>query len=250
MNKRIALFQACVFVTIGFLCATADGWGPAPECPLCQRWNGSMCVNKCTPNTQYYCCIWDIPPVRDLCCNRNEGCCDAKTCYNPATEQCCHRGDGSKCNPSCCNSFNCQYCLPGAGCGQCLRKVSTYAELSSCSKVDDPTTEPSANGCGPKGWGWIIPDNPTGCEHTSFTQPCNAHDLCYGDCTKSFGSCNGQFGAGMHAKCEALTGEEREDCYEDCQDNAELYYSYVTGDIGYNVYKGAQVSACACCDCD
>ena len=49
-----------------------------------------------------------------------------------------------------------------------------------CDKIKK-TSPLKTNGCGPMGWGWLVPDHSlvTGC---SFHRPCDNHDRCYGTC--------------------------------------------------------------------
>jgi len=39
------------------------------------------------------------------------------------------------------------------------------------------------NGCGPKGYGWIVPDS-TVITQCKFTKACNIHDVCYSRCAE------------------------------------------------------------------
>jgi hypothetical protein len=119
--------------------------------------------------------------------------------------------------------------------------ITSIEEWLACSKlVDNPYSEPTPNGCS-----WVL-DNPTECEHTSFTPACNNHDICYGTCNSFFSTCNDSFLNGMQSICESLTGDEREQCYSDCMWNAAYYYAGVS-ELGHSWYNAAQVEECSCC---
>jgi hypothetical protein len=120
--------------------------------------------------------------------------------------------------------------------------------LQACNQVPDPDWTPQSNGCSsPFG------DNPTGCAHTSFLGACDIHDICYQTCGGTGGwgkyNCDAQFGANMTTVCNALTGEERTNCYDDCiwWKNAYVIAVYL---VGEDAWEDDQVQACACCDCN
>ncbi len=175
----------------------------------------------------------------------------------PNTEKCCYDGLGNTCpkspvdktccqedccNESCCNSSDCEHCESGT-CEPCLYKASDYEELQGCSKVvDDPDHTPSPNGCGPEGWGHMVPDNPTGCEDTSFLEACNSHDECYGTCNSNRDGCDSSF---LNAMLEVCMGSS---CAYACSQAAYAYYGVVHSE-GEPAWKSAQVSTCSCCDC-
>ena len=158
--------------------------GCQPACTGCKSCNGS-CSN----------CVDD--QAKCTGCNKcqNGNCVSDNSKCNSANCETCVNGQCKVCDPAplnCCNSSSCRHCVTGQ-CQPCLRKAASYAELQQCSHVvDDPSTSPSPNGCGPEG-GPAVPDNPTGCDDTSFLDACNAHDICYGTCGNSKDSCDSVF---------------------------------------------------------
>ena len=107
--------------------------------------------------------------------------------------------------------------------------------------MDDPDHTPTPNGCGPEG-GPSVPDNPTGCEDTSFLDACNAHDTCYGTCGNSRAGCDSNFLDDMLEVCMGSS------CAYACSQAAYAYYGAVNN-WGPSAWESAQVSACSCCDC-
>ena len=231
-------------------CYDVPGGNICPKSPV----NKTCCEGDCC----------DGPCCYGTCCNSGEDCCDDLICYDTSTKKCCNQGTGHTCqkspvnmtccagdccNESCCNSSDCEHCDSWA-CEPCLRKASNYEELEGCSKVvDDPDHTPTPNGCGPEG-GPSVPDNPTGCEDTSFLGACNEHDECYGTCGSNKSTCDDVFLGEVYG--ETCTGMlcicSESSCAPACFEFADLYYGAVGG-WGESAWKSAQVSACACCDC-
>jgi len=236
-KRDVRVMGVLLAVLTMLICGNLAIAGPPPDCGPCYAWDeeeeecvftcgsGTCCNGECCSGTccDGSCCIGTCcnnvccPSVGCRSCVNNQcvvcggdpskSCCDGKTCYNPSEKQCCNRGDGSTCKCSCCNSWNCEYCKTGGGCGSCLRKATTYAELQACNKVPDPSWTPVPNGCSsPFG------NNPTGCTNTSFLNACNNHDICYQTCGGTGGwgkyNCDTSFGAEMYSVCQALTGTE------------------------------------------
>ncbi|MCK5473554.1 MAG: hypothetical protein KAI59_05930, partial [Planctomycetes bacterium] len=178
-----------------------------------------------------------ICDINEFCCDGT--CCDPCNCESCVDDECKVCGgdpnkvccDGTCCNKPCCNSWDCEDCNNG-NCEPCLRKASDYEELQQCSNVvSDPSWTPQPNGCSsPFG------NNPTGCTHTSFLGACNTHDICYQTCGGTGGwgkyNCDCAFGANMTSVCNALTGEERTSCYDDCVwwKNTYVTAVYLVGD--------------------
>ncbi len=119
----------------------------------------------------------------------------------------------------------------------------------SCNKVDDPDASPQPNGCGPEGWGEMVPDNPTGCEDTSFLAACNEHDICYGTCGSSKDGCDSAFLGEVEPLSGMLGVCVQSSCAVRCSENVYLYYGAVHN-YGESAYESAQIDACACCDCN
>jgi hypothetical protein len=114
MNKRIALFQACVFVTIGLLCATASAHSPPSPCSSCPGHccNNSCCYGECCPiidgdsccntagciycnndteNCEYVCSPY-VECCNGTCCDLGEKCCTDAGSYCCASYKTCCRG--------------------------------------------------------------------------------------------------------------------------------------------------------------
>jgi hypothetical protein len=221
------------------------------NCPPCEAPN--ITCTTCIPTGGTFCGHW--------CCSSPRSC-DNGTCCPPEQP----KGNGWVLTqdgwlPICCPSEEPQYCSGGGccykplgcsswkqkkcadgDCKPCLHKAATYAELQACSnKVPDPSYTPTSNGCGPDG-GPQIPNNPTGCGDTSFLEPCNAHDICYGTCGSNKDSCDHAF---LDAMLEICSGSS---CAYSCSQYANTYYGAVHN-YGETAYESAQLAACACCDC-
>ncbi|MBT9317925.1 hypothetical protein [Leptothoe spongobia] len=84
-----------------------------------------------------------------------------------------------------------------------------------------PNSQPvqaQANGCGPAGFDFIVPDGP-------FTSACNSHDLCYDDASVDQGECDRRFQSDMHTICEQnYSGGQ----VGPCKAIADYYYRTVT----------------------
>jgi hypothetical protein len=127
--------------------------------------------------------------------------------------------------------------------------------LNACAnKVPKPcyNSWDHVNGCGSDNPLDPVPDNPTGCEHTSFLNPCNWHDACYGTCGGFGGAgkynCDAGFGGQMQGVCNALTGQERDDCFDNCWWWANTY-AVAVYIIGQEYYTNGQIQGCVCGDC-
>ena len=101
---------------------------------------------------------------------------------------------------------------------------------------------PAPNGCGPAG-GPPVPDNPTGCDDTSFLQPCNAHDDCYGTCGSNKDSCDTEFLGEVEPPSGMLGICVESSCAPACSEFAYLYYGVVHNG-GDDAFQAAQ--ACSC----
>jgi hypothetical protein len=117
--------------------------------------------------------------------------------------------------------------------------------LVSCNRVDDPSVEPSANGC------TGVPDYPLCASAVgigiSYTPACDQHDICYDTCNSDKGACDSQLRSGLTSACSPLIPVDP-DCYSLCVTTAYAYYLGVLVGAWEN-YKDAQVAQCACCDC-
>jgi hypothetical protein len=213
--------ESCCITTCNDRCAA--------NCQNCDG-AGNCTSNRCSEN--------------EFCsghpCWEDTQCCDKTTCQVSDGHGGCRPG----CNPSGCDSYESQHCV-SQGCQQCLHKAFTFQELMACTRIDDPSTEPQPNGCGPEPNDWIS-DDPAHCsDHSSFLGPCNTHDMCYQSCC-AYGSCKGTcdsvFGDDMHAVCQSNTGL----CNIDCEFQRIIYWTMVAI-VGQSAYESAQINACVCC---
>lgn len=117
-------------------------------------------------------------------------------------------------------------------------------------RVPKPGYTPTANGCGPDGYDWFVPDN---WKQASFTSACKKHDLCYGTCNRNRFECDYAMLQRMRAACKRAyspngTRKERK-LYRRCLKVVNFYYSNVDAG-GQAAYEDAQEEACLCCDQD
>ena len=143
------------------------------------------------------------------------------------------------------------------------RAINDQSDLDNCT---NRVTDPGYGGPVPNGCSSPYGNNPTrdcpypptcfgtneDCVNTSFLGPCNTHDTCYGTCNGTGGygkySCDVTFGADMHVVCNALTGDEYDSCYDDCDWWADTYAIAVYL-VGQSAYDNGQIAACSCADC-
>lgn len=71
----------------------------------------------------------------------------------------------------------------------------------------------SANGCGPAGWGWVVPE-------MGFTPACDWHDRCYGTLGLPQGYCDD----GMYERAKKICDDGSPATWADCRHTAALYY--------------------------
>lgn len=106
---------------------------------------------------------------------------------------------------------------------------------------------PEVNGCGPSGYGWMIPDS---FGNANFTPACNHHDRCYGTCNQPRLACDKQMRQKMRTACErAFSRRDGEENWRrlKCLDRANMYFKAVRRG-GQGAYEDAQNEACTCCD--
>lgn len=84
-----------------------------------------------------------------------------------------------------------------------------------------------SNGCGPEGYGLLIPDGP-------FTSACNNHDNCYGQGNVSQASCDQSFKKEMYRICDSKYFNES---LKKCKVSADYYFQIVSnfGEIFINL---------------
>ena len=108
-----------------------------------------------------------------------------------------------------------------------------------------PGYVPTANGCGPDGWDWFVPDS---WKQANFTKACSRHDICYGTCNSDRNDCDYEFLANLKKACRRAYGSKEErDLYHRCRDRTYNYYTAVS-DGGQAAYEAAQEEACECCE--
>ncbi|MEM9214451.1 MAG: phospholipase A2 [Cyanobacteria bacterium P01_F01_bin.150] len=90
-----------------------------------------------------------------------------------------------------------------------------------------------ANGCGPEGFGFLIPDGP-------FSSACDSHDLCYEDASVSQAECDRQFKDDMYTICESGSSGLSVDA---CKTLADYYHGSVAnlGEV-FIVLDGRSIS--------
>jgi hypothetical protein len=76
----------------------------------------------------------------------------------------------------------------------------------------------------------------------SFKEDCDQHDKCYGDCSKSKGTCDSQLDSALDATCENGNPFLR----DDCKLIAKIYVKAVS-QLGGSNYNTAQAGSCKCC---
>ena len=79
-------------------------------------------------------------------------------------------------------------------------------------------SQAQANGCGPEGFGFLIPDGP-------FSSACDNHDLCYEDTGVSQAVCDARFKDDMYAICDSGSSGLS---VADCKELADYYYGTVS----------------------
>jgi len=103
---------------------------------------------------------------------------------------------------------------------------------------------PIANGCGPYGWDYSVPD-------FVFEGACNNHDICWGTCGSSQNACDQRFLADMQNACRAAHNGGNvfsKFALSRCLELADIYYRAVSGNEKH--FEESQDEACAwekCC---
>ncbi|WYZ43924.1 hypothetical protein EsH8_VII_000360 [Colletotrichum jinshuiense] len=126
------------------------------------------------------------------------------------------------------------------------RDVATPPGTKCASPVQHATTKTppvplTSNGCGPEGfWGYFVPNG-------NFVDACNAHDVCWSDCSQTFAGCNTDFLNNMITICNTINppGIQRNMCLR----RARFYHSAVSGSMGAGVFTDTIEQYCDCvCD--
>ena len=105
---------------------------------------------------------------------------------------------------------------------------------------------PSSNGCGPSGFGWLVPDSPM--SGVSFTEACDGHDICYGTCGTTQAQCDQQMFNDARRLCdEAFDSITQPAENFQCKQSASFYFDVVSS-AGEGAFGAAQEEAG--CNCD
>lgn len=127
-------------------------------------------------------------------------------------------------------------------------RTARPARAALCEpRAPRPGYTPTANGCGPDGYDWFVPDV---WKDAEFTGACSRHDVCYGTCNRDRSDCDDRFLRGLKKACRRAYHEDtRRDrrLYGECVDRAYWYYTAVS-EHGQEAYEDAQAAACICCD--
>lgn len=110
--------------------------------------------------------------------------------------------------------------------------VLTLLSMMPLTTAVQPAAAQTSNGCGPQGFGGIVPD-------LWFTPACDRHDYCYGTCGSNRATCDRRFYDDMKAICAKRSWWTRSSCYA----AAWTYYQAVKT-FGQSAFNSAQQAAC------
>jgi hypothetical protein len=118
--------------------------------------------------------------------------------------------------------------------------LATLAALALASAAA-PAPALASNGCGPTGFGPLVPDRPLGAD---FRAGCDRHDDCYGTPWRATAdtraeaklACDTRFLTDLQDACLAAGGRH----LDTCLDVAEAYYRAVRSWLGEVAYSAAQ----------
>lgn len=191
----------------------------------------------------------DCPPcTKDQPASPGKACCGREE-YDPETHECC--GDKIVEKGKCCrNGGNPTEYDPSKECCESsgVLPKDTISNLDNCPNRVANGKPPSFNGCSaPIPVAEIF-------FGTSFTDACNAHDICYSTCNNKKSVCDSNFNTAMAAHCSSTyplplrlinpkAGEE----YEKCTTAQILYYAAVANANPAGYYIPAQKDVCQCC---
>jgi hypothetical protein len=123
-----------------------------------------------------------------------------------------------------------------------FRALALLLAVTALGLAATPTQAMAANGCGPAGFGPLVPDRPLGAD---FHAACESHDDCYSTPWRDTGeptraeaklSCDTRFLAGLQDACFEGGGRHTSTCL----DVADLYYRAVRSWLGDVAYAAAQ----------
>jgi hypothetical protein len=121
------------------------------------------------------------------------------------------------------------------------RLLLLAAALTTLALTITPGTALAANGCGPAGFGFVVPDHPLGFD---FHAACNRHDDCYTTPWRAVApsrfdaklACDNGLLDDLDNGCVPETGRRLELCYALARD----YYRAVRSWLGDLAYSRAQ----------
>ncbi|MDR2437939.1 MAG: hypothetical protein LBE12_01035, partial [Planctomycetaceae bacterium] len=119
--------------------------------------------------------------------------------------------------------------------------------------VNNTENPPTANGCGPFNMStktkaflnWLQMSIGNG--NLIFNDPCNVHDLCYGNCKNSKSKCDDNFYEGMLKECTKRYGGPQyiQSGYHRCSQMASIFYTAVSKG-GTTAHSNAVKKHCQC----
>ena len=112
--------------------------------------------------------------------------------------------------------------------------ASIFADEPVKTKKETATKEP--NGCGPRGFGLLVPDKIL---NNDAKNACDKHDKCYSDLSKTKSECDNQFAKDLKDNCSDKKGISR----STCELGGELYSNAVKNPIGQYIYDTRQKEA-------
>jgi len=113
-------------------------------------------------------------------------------------------------------------------------------------RSEEQGEEPTSNGCGSAGSEWVPDSFPGGVD---FSSACNNHDICYGTCGSSKGTCDDSLRQDMRDACDAGLSYWNIPGRAACYATAHTYYLAVR-EAGSDPFKEAQDNHCKweCCE--
>ena len=123
-----------------------------------------------------------------------------------------------------------------------FRALAVVLAATALALSAAPATAIAANGCGPAGFGPLVPDRPLGAD---FHDACERHDGCYSTPWRSTDAptraeaklaCDTRFLVDLQDTCFAAGARH----IEGCLDVAEVYYRAVRSWFGDVAYAAAQ----------
>jgi thiol-disulfide isomerase/thioredoxin/uncharacterized membrane protein YphA (DoxX/SURF4 family) len=164
--------------------------------------------------------------VPRVCCSSSETCCgsgaDAECC--PAPGRCVTDANGR------------------ATCRPC---ADTITDLAECPDRVQRST-PTVNGCGGAGTPQVVTDFLDRFKEANFRPACDAHDICYGTCTRRQAECDARLLNDLRAICRATYSVDEFERRGVCLSQARAYYRAVSAS-GRDFYERAQREFCQCC---